>query len=156
MGIEIERKFLLKDESWRSEITQKTSIKQGYLNSEKVRTVRVRVKGQKGFLTIKGKNNNATRKEFEYEIPLSEAEEMLSLCEKPIIEKVRYEIINDKNLWEVDEFEGENKGLIVAEIELESEDESFEIPTWIGNEVTHDPRYFNSSLISHPYHKWTK
>lgn len=152
MGIEIERKFLLKDGSWRSEIAQKTSIKQGYLNSEKMRTVRVRVKGQKGFLTIKGKNNNATRKEFEYEIPLSEAEEMLSLCEKPIIEKVRSEIIRGKNLWEVDEFEGENKGLIVAEIELESEDESFEIPAWIGNEVTHDPRYYNSSLISHPYH----
>jgi len=110
MGIEIERKFLLKDGSWRSEIAQKTSIKQGYLNSEKMRTVRVRVKGQKG------------------------------------------EIIRGKNLWEVDEFEGENKGLIVAEIELESEDESFEIPAWIGNEVTHDPRYYNSSLISHPYH----
>lgn len=156
MGIEIERKFLLKDGSWRSEIAQKTSIKQGYLNSEKMRTVRVRVKGQKGFLTIKGKNNNATRKEFEYEIPLSEAEEMLSLCEKPIIEKVRSEIIRGKNLWEVDEFEGENKGLIVAEIELESEDESFEIPAWIGNEVTHDPRYYNSSLISHPYHGWNK
>lgn len=151
MGTEIERKFLLKNEGWRSVVTSKTTIKQGYLNSKKERTVRIRVRGEKGYLTIKGKSINATRQEFEYEIPISDAESMLLLCEKPIIEKVRSLITVKNKTWEIDEFEGENKGLIVAEIELKTEKEIFTIPPWIGKEVTLDSRYFNSNLISHPY-----
>lgn len=154
MGIEIERKFLLKNEDWRSEVKSKTIIKQGYLNSEKERTVRVRVGNDKGYLTIKGVNINATRQEFEYEIPVKEAELLLLLCEMPIIEKIRNIILNDGNMWEIDEFEKENKGLILAEIELESEEEKFSIPSWLGEEVTHDTRYFNSNLLTHPYSKF--
>ena len=156
MGTEIERKYLLKNEEWKSDVTSKTRIKQGYLNSKKERTVRIRVRGEKGYLTIKGKNISATRQEFEYAIPISDAESMLLLCEKPIIEKVRSLItVNDKT-WEIDEFAGENKGLIVAEIELKSEKEIFAIPSWIGKEVTQDSRYFNCNLISHPYSSFDK
>lgn len=154
MGIEIERKFLLKNEDWRSEITSKTIIKQGYLNSQKERTVRIRVRNDKGYITIKGKNVNATRQEFEYEIPVSDAESMLLLCEMPIIEKIRNIVLDDGNTWEIDEFEGGNKGLILAEIELDSEKEKFRLPSWIGEEVTHDTRFFNSNLITHPYSKF--
>jgi CYTH domain-containing protein len=154
MGIEIERKFLLKNEDWRSEVKSKTIIKQGYLNSEKERTVRVRVVNDKGYLTIKGVNINATRQEFEYEIPVKEAELLLLLCEMPIIEKIRNIILNDGNMWEIDEFEKENKGLILAEIELESEEEKFSIPSWLGEVVSHDPRYFDSQLLTHPYSKF--
>lgn len=156
MGIEIERKFLLKNEDWRSEVTSNTIIKQGYLNSDKERTVRVRVRNKKGYLTIKGESKNATRQEFEYEIPISEAISMLLLCIKPIIEKTRYLVLIGDKTWEIDEFYGENKGLILAEIELEKEEEKFRIPSWIGEDVTHDSRYFNSSLITHPYSKFDK
>jgi adenylate cyclase len=154
MGTEIERKFLMKDDSWRSLATG-TKYRQGYLNSTKERVVRVRTIDDKGFLTIKGITTGATRVEYEYEIPDAEATAMLDdLCEKPLIEKNRYKIALCGFTWEVDEFFGENQGLIVAEVELESEDQQFEKPEWIGEEVTGDPKYFNSNLIQNPYLKW--
>jgi len=154
MGIEIERKFLLTSTHWK-ELAPGTSYRQGYLNSTKERTVRVRTIDDKGFLTIKGLSVGATRIEYEYEIPVADAEHLLDeLCEKPLIEKNRYKITHRGFVWEVDEFFGENKGLIVAEIELESEDQSFDKPEWVGEEVTGDPRYFNSSLIKEPYSQW--
>jgi len=154
MGTEIERKFLLKDDSWRSR-AMGTKYRQGYLNSTRERTVRVRTIDDKGFLTIKGINRGATRVEYEYEIPVAEAEAMLGeLCEKPLIEKCRYKIEYRDLIWEVDEFFGENQGLIMAEVELESEDQRYEKPQWIGEEVTGDPKYFNSNLINNPYRKW--
>lgn len=154
MGIEIERKFLLTSTSWK-ELAPGTSYRQGYLNSTKERTVRVRTIDDKGFLTIKGLSVGATRIEYEYEIPVVDAKHLLDdLCEKPLIEKNRYKITYGGFVWEVDEFFGENKGLIVAEIELESEDQSFDKPEWVGEEVTGDPRYFNSSLIKEPYSQW--
>ncbi len=156
MGIEIERKFLLKNEDWRSEVASRTIIKQGYLNSDKERTVRIRVRNEKGYLTIKGESKNATRQEFEYEIPISDAESMLLLCKKPIIEKTRHLVLVDDKTWEIDDFAGENKGLILAEIELETEEEKFRIPSWVGEEVTQDSRYFNSNLITHPYSRFDK
>jgi CYTH domain-containing protein len=154
MGKEIERKFLLKNDSWRS-LAKGTKYRQGYLNSAKERIVRVRTIDDKGFLTIKGITIGATRVEYEYEILEKEATAMLDeLCEKPIIEKNRYKIDFAGFIWEVDEFFGDNQGLIVAEVELESEDQSFEKPEWIGDEVTGDPKYFNSNLILNPYTKW--
>jgi CYTH domain-containing protein len=154
MGKEIERKFLLKRDAWRS-LAKGTKYRQGYLNSVKERVVRVRTIDDKGFLTIKGITTGATRVEYEYEIPAKEATAMLDdLCEKPIIEKNRYKIDFAGFIWEVDEFFGENQGLIVSEVELESEDQSFEKPEWIGDEVTGDPKYFNSNLILNPYTKW--
>ena len=152
--VEIERKFLIKNEYWKSFVTSKKEIRQGYLNSYYERTVRVRIKGDKGMLTIKGKNNNATRLEFEYEIPLTDARALLNLCEKPIIEKIRYIVEQNNKIWEVDIFEGENDGLKVAEVELNDENESIVLPDWIGEEVTSDTRYFNSNLIKHPFSKW--
>jgi CYTH domain-containing protein len=154
MGIEIERKFLLTSTSWK-QLAPGTLYRQGYLNSTKERTVRVRTIDDKGFLTIKGVSVGATRVEYEYEIPVADAQHLLDdLCEKPLIEKNRYKITHAGFVWEVDEFFGENMGLIVAEIELESEDQSFEKPEWVGEEVTGDPRYFNSSLIKEPYTQW--
>ena len=154
MGVEIERKFLIKDDSWRAN-AKGEKCRQGYLNSAKERVVRVRTIEDKGILTIKGISKGATRAEFEYEIPIAEAKAMLdNLCEKPLIEKKRYKIEFGGHVWEVDEFFGENQGLTVAEVELRSEGESFEKPTWIGEEVTGDPKYFNSNLVQHPYTKW--
>ncbi len=154
MGIEIERKFLLKNDVWR-DLAEGVYYRQGYLNSARERTVRVRIINEKGFLTIKGIADGATRLEFEYEIPKDECNIMLEdLAEKPVIEKNRYKVDYKGLVWEIDEFFGENRGLIVAELELESEDQKFEIPEWIGEEVTGDPRYFNSNLINHPYTKW--
>ena len=154
MGIEIERKFLLTGTTWKN-LAPGTSYRQGYLNSIKERTVRVRTIDDKGFLTIKGISVGATRVEYEYEIPFDDAENLLNeLCEKPIIEKNRYKITHGGFVWEVDEFFGENEGLVVAEIELESEDQTFEKPEWVGEEVTGDPRYFNSNLIKNPFLKW--
>jgi adenylate cyclase len=153
MGKEIERKFLIKNDSWRS--VEGTKYRQGYLNSVKERTVRVRTIDDKGFLTVKGITIGATRLEYEYEVPASDADEMLTeLCEKPLIEKKRYKIPFAGFTFEVDEFFGENEGLIVAEVELESEDQAFDKPEWLGEEVSGDPRYFNSNLIKHPYTKW--
>lgn len=154
MGKEIERKFLVIGEAWRG-LAQGTLYRQGYLNSAKERTVRVRTVGDKAFLTIKGLTVGASRVEYEYEIPFEDGNFLLdNLAEKPIIEKKRYRIPQGKFVWEIDEFFGENQGLIVAEIELESEDEAFDRPEWAGQEVTGDPRYFNSNLIRHPYTRW--
>ena len=154
MGIEIERKFLLTGSTWKH-LAPGTSYRQGYLNSAKERTVRVRTIDDKGFLTIKGISVGATRVEYEYEIPVADAKHLLAdLCEKPIIEKNRYKISHSGFVWEIDEFFGENEGLVVAEIELESEDQTFEKPEWVGEEVTGDPRYFNSNLIKNPFIKW--
>ncbi len=154
MGTEIERKFLVRDNSFRS-LAQGTRYRQGYLNSVKERVVRVRTIDDKGFLTIKGITTGATRAEYEYEIPAKEAEAMLDgLCEQPLIEKNRYKIAHKGFTWEVDEFFGENQGLILAEVELESEDQPYDKPEWITDEVTGDPKYFNSNLIQTPYKNW--
>jgi len=150
--VEIERKFLVNGNSWRN--GQGIRICQGYLNRDKKRTVRVRLSGQKAFLTIKGMNIGATRAEYEYEIPVSHAEELLKICDGPVLEKNRYPVVCDGLKWEVDEFLGDNEGLVVAEVELKSEDQPLTFPEWIGQEVTTDPRYFNSNLCSHPYRKW--
>ena len=154
MGIEIERKFLLKGEAWRA-LGHPVQYRQGYLTRSKERTVRVRRAGEKGYLTIKGISRGAKRTEYEYEIPKEDATAMLNdLVEKPIIEKDRFRIEYNGLTWEIDEFSGDNKGLILAEVELESEDQKIELPDWIGKEVTHDPRYYNSNLVTHPYSKW--
>ncbi|MGB1206319.1 MAG: CYTH domain-containing protein [Chitinophagales bacterium] len=155
MGIEIERKFLVTNESWK-EKTKGILYRQGYLNSEKTRTVRVRTIEEKGFLTIKGISIGAKRAEYEYEIPLADAIALLKMCEKPIISKHRHKLDFEGMVWEIDEFHGENEGLIIAEIELESETQAFAFPEWLGQEVTHDIKYFNSNLIKNPFSKWQK
>lgn len=153
MAREIERKFLVRGDDWRS--GQSALYRQGYLNTDKHRTVRVRVTGDSAFLTIKGITTGATRQEFEYPIPVRDADEMLNgLCEKPLIEKRRYRVPHDNLTWEVDEFLGENEGLVVAEVELASEDQAFEKPDWIGEEVTSDPRYYNANLVQRPFTTW--
>lgn len=154
MGQEIERKFLLKNDGWRA-LAPGTLYRQGYLNSTKERTVRIRTIGDRAFLTIKGITTGATRAEYEYPIPLEDCNAMLdTLAEKPVIEKKRYKIRQGDLTWEIDEFFGENAGLIVAEVELQSEGQAFGKPEWLGAEVTADPRYFNSNLVKHPYTKW--
>ena len=152
MATEIERKFLVEGTSWR----QSTGVRltQGYLNRDKRRTVRVRIAGSRAFLTVKGVSQGATRAEFEYEIPRADAEQMLKLSDGPIVEKNRHVIERDGLKWEVDEFLGENAGLVMAEIELTSEDQPFSRPPWLGREVTHDNRYYNSNLAAHPYQQW--
>ncbi|HYN53614.1 MAG TPA: CYTH domain-containing protein [Methylotenera sp.] len=152
MPIEIERKFLVTGNEWR--VAAGVKFSQGYLNRDKTRTVRVRIAGNQGFLTIKGATVGATRAEFEYEIPLVDAENLLAFCEGPIIQKVRH-ISEYKGFnWEVDEFQGENTGLVIAEIELLSENQPLEKPSWVGEEVTYDTRYFNSNLAQNPYITW--
>ena len=154
MGTEIERKFLLRGEGWRA-LGQPVLLRQGYLSSHKQRVVRVRIEGEQAMLTIKGGNVGATRGEWEYPIPLADAAELLdTLCEQPIIEKYRRRIAVGEHTWEVDEFLGANQGLVFAEIELAAEDEAFDKPDWIGDEVTHDARYYNSNLIRHPFSQW--
>jgi len=153
LGKEIERKFLVRGEAWRA-LASGVRYRQGYLSTVKERTVRVRTVGERGYLTVKGITVGATRKEFEYEIPAADAAALLELCEQPLVEKVRYRIPADGLTWEVDEFEGVNRGLIVAECELASEEQRIELPPWIGAEVTGDPRYFNSNLIAHPFTTW--
>lgn len=154
MGKEIERKYLVKSSEWKN-LAKGTSYRQGYLSTVKERTVRVRTIDDKCFLTIKGITVGASRAEYEYEIPAADANAMLSnLCEKPLIEKNRYKIAHAGLTWEVDEFFGDNDGLIVAEVELTSEDQKIELPAWVGAEVTSDPRYFNSNLTKNPYKNW--
>ncbi|MDN2715566.1 CYTH domain-containing protein [Janthinobacterium sp. SUN120] len=154
MGIEIERKFLLAGDAWRG-LGQSVLLRQGYLSSARERVVRVRIEGEQAMLTIKGANVGATRGEWEYPIPLADAAELLdSLCEQPLIEKVRHRIEHAGMVWEVDEFLGANAGLVVAEIELASEDQPFEKPDWIGAEVSGDARYYNANLIRHPFSQW--
>ena len=154
MAKEIERKFLLKNDNWKTQFSSRKIIKQGYLSTQKERTVRVRILGEKGFLTIKGETVGMTRLEFEYEIPVQEANELLELCKKPLIEKERFIVLIGKLNWEIDIFEGDNKGLNLAEVELEDESQKVEIPDWIGEEVTFDPRYFNSNLVKLPFRLW--
>ena len=154
MGQEIERKFLVDGDAWRS-LAQGTRYRQGYLSTVKERTVRVRTIAEKGYLTIKGVSKGIARAEFEYEIPVDDANALLDgLCERPLIEKDRYKIPFGGLTWEVDEFFGDNAGLIVAEVELESADQAVDTPPWIGLEVSADPRYFNASLIANPYRNW--
>ena len=153
---EIERKFLVESTDFIKESVTHNRIVQGYLNSNPERTVRIRIKGSKGYLTIKGKGNESgtTRFEWEKEITLSEAEALLQLCESGIIDKTRYEVSFGKHTFEVDVFSGENEGLIVAEVELTSENEVFESPNWLGQEVTGDKKYYNSYLSENPYSTW--
>lgn len=155
MGIEIERKFLIINDSWRSLGLGKV-YKQGYIaTAGKMTTIRVRIIGEEAYLTIKSKTEGISRNEFEYPIPLEDAQMMLdTLCDRPLIEKIRYKINYDNLLWEVDEFQGENQGLIIAEVELENESQSINIPDWVGKEVSHDPRYYNVNLAKHPYQIW--
>jgi CYTH domain-containing protein len=154
MALEIERKFLLAGDSWRG-LAPGVEYRQGYLCATKERSVRVRIAGSKGFLTVKGATVGATRSEYEYAIPFEDARSMLEdLCQQPLIEKKRYTIIHQGFSWEVDEFFGLNQGLIVAEIELETEEQSFERPPWIGEEVTGDPRYYNAALCVAPFSTW--
>jgi adenylate cyclase len=154
MATEIERKFLVKGDGWRK-LASGVVYRQGYLNSAKERTVRLRTARDKAFLTIKGITVGASRLEYEYEIPMSDCNAMLdALAEKPLIEKKRYKILFEGNTWEIDEFFGDNAGLVLAEIELHTEDQIFSKPDWIGEEVTNDPRYYNANLVSHPYTKW--
>ena len=153
MGTEIERKFLVFGEQWRE--YECVECRQGYVSADGQRTVRVRVGGQRAFLTVKGATRGATRLEFEYEIPLTDAEEMLvQLCQGPLIEKQRYRIPGGNVTWEVDEFSGANAGLVLAEVELQFEEQPVELPSWIGKEVTDDHRYYNAHLVRHPYQSW--
>jgi adenylate cyclase len=154
MAKEIERKFLVRGNSWRGQDGGKR-YRQGYLSTVKERTVRVRTTGDKGFITIKGESVGATRSEYEYEIPLADANEMLDrLCERPLIEKTRYRVSHEGLAWEIDEFERDNQGLIIAEVELKDETQSVTLPGWIGQEVTGDPRYFNANLVANPFSQW--
>ncbi len=154
--LEIERKFLILSDAYKSEAFKQTRIVQGFLNTNKERTVRVRIKGEKAFITVKGISNpeGTTRMEWEKEIPKEDAETLLAICEPNLIEKIRYEIKSGNHIFEVDEFFGENEGLVVAEIELSSENEKFTKPDWLGKEVTGDVRYYNSQLSILPYRNW--
>ncbi|VAV82777.1 hypothetical protein MNBD_BACTEROID02-210 [hydrothermal vent metagenome] len=154
--IEIERKFLVNSNAFKDEAFKKTKIIQGFLNTDKERTVRVRLKGDKGFITVKGLSSTGglSRFEWEKEISKTDAEALLKLCEKGIIDKIRYEIKVGKHIFEVDEFFGNNRGLIIAEVELNSETETLVKPKWLGQEVTGDIKYYNSQLSKHPFNTW--
>lgn len=154
MGKEIERKFLVLSDAYK-QLTEPVLIRQGFLCDDKFRIVRVRIKGDQASLTVKGISHGAVRTEFEYPIPLGDALEMLGhLCLRPVITKHRYAIHHGGLTWEVDEFFDENRGLVVAEVELDDENQTISKPEWIGEEVTHDARYFNANLVKHPYSKW--
>jgi adenylate cyclase len=156
MGLEIERKFLLSDEAWRAQIESSQRLAQGYLGGTRA-SVRVRVGGGRGWLNIKSRELGHSRLEYEYEIPLADAEAMLArLADGAVIEKTRHRLRYGAHCWEIDEFYGENQGLIVAEIELQHPAEAFERPPWLGIEVTDDPRYYNSNLVAHPYSQWRR
>jgi len=153
---EIERKFLVTSDVFKKEANKQTRITQGYLSSAPERTVRVRIKGEKGYITVKGigSASGASRFEWEKEIPVSEVDELLKICEPGVIDKIRYEIPAGKYTFEVDEFFGDNEGLTMAEIELDDENAAFDIPAWLGEEVTGDSRFYNSMLMKNPYKKW--
>ncbi|MEJ2793130.1 CYTH domain-containing protein [Iodobacter sp. LRB] len=153
MATEIERKFLLSNEDWRKEVHQSSRIAQGYLSSDPDRVVRVRLRAEQGFITIKGKTAGIERLEYEYEIPFTDAEALLALCPN-VLDKTRYLIDFSGYIWEIDEFHGENAPLIIAELELPASDASYIKPAWLGEEVSDDPRYFNSYLSEHPYSSW--
>jgi CYTH domain-containing protein len=153
MATEIERKFLVKSDAWR-EGPPGTEIRQGYLARGEKHVVRVRLAGDEAFITVKGAGKGISRSEFEYPVPVEDAREMLALCPPPLIEKTRHERHHAGHLWEVDEFHGDNAGLIVAEIELDAEDRDFEKPDWVGEEVSDDPRYLNARLAERPWRDW--
>ena len=154
MGTEIERKFLVVGETWQGQ-GEGTVYRQGYLSVDPERTVRVRLAGETGFLTVKGITEGASRAEFEFVIPRDEAAEMLdTLCLRPLIEKTRFRIPHGGVVWELDEFFGENEGLIIAEVELSHEDQAFDLPEWAGEEVTGDRRYYNANLVENPFKSW--
>jgi adenylate cyclase len=156
MNVEIEKKFLVSSDTYKNEAEKQVRITQGYLSTVPERTVRVRIKADKGYLTIKGKGSEsgASRYEWEKEIPLPEAQELLELCEPGVIDKTRFLVKSANHTFEVDEFYGDNEGLVVAEVELGAEDESFEKPAWIAEEVTGEDRYYNAMLIKTPYKTW--
>ena len=153
MGVEIERKFKVKEHFRPTGVG--IEMAQGYLSRDPRRTVRIRIAGIQGFLTIKGETCGATRSEYEYEIPAEEARELLALCDTPLVEKTRYVEMLCGKRWEVDIFHGANEGLRVAEIELAAEAETFALPEWVGDEVTGERRYYNAALIAHPYSAWS-
>jgi adenylate cyclase len=155
MPVEIERKFLLKNDNWRAQAEQSTRIRQGYLGALAKASVRIRVEGDHANINIKSAELSMRRMEYEYSIPLEEANEMLDrLCEHTQIDKLRHIVKYGKHVWEIDEFFGDNAGLVVAEIELGNEIEKFDMPGWAGEDVTEDPRYYNVNLVKHPYKKW--
>lgn len=159
MAIEIERKFLVLNDTWRRQPDggelPGVPFRQGYIPTEGMTTVRVRLEGNQAKLTIKGQNQGLTRAEFEYPIPTADAEDMLDqLCSRPLIEKTRYFRAEQDVTWEIDVFEGENAGLVIAEVELQSEDQQVDLPDWLGEEVSEDPRYYNVNLVTNPYSKW--
>lgn len=157
MAREIERKFLVTGEGWRQGVERSVRYRQGYLSSDKGCSIRVRVSEAGAHLNIKSATLGVQRHEFEYAIPLADAHEMLdTLCSGPLIEKTRHYVPHGGHLWEVDVFEGDNAGLVVAEIELAREDEPFERPDWVGEEVSQDPRYYNVCLVEHPYKTWAR
>jgi adenylate cyclase len=155
MALEIERKFLVINDGWRDQVRDSVLIRQGYLAGSEQASVRVRLSGNQANLNIKSATLGVRRTEYEYEIPVSDANDMLDqLCDKPLIEKTRYHVPYADHLWEVDVFCGDNDGLVVAEIELVDENEAFALPPWVGDEVSHDPRYYNVCLVKHPYKRW--
>jgi len=155
MGVEIERKYLVRSDAWREKVQRASRMRQGYLTEAGPASVRVRVAGDKGYLNIKSMTVGVERHEYEYEIDLGEANEILdNLCIGPRIEKTRYYVEDGGHLFEVDVFEGENAGLVVAELELTEVDQPVNIPDWLGDEVSDDPRYYNVSLVRHPYSRW--
>ncbi|WP_445628761.1 CYTH domain-containing protein [Nostoc sp. DSM 114167] len=154
MAKEIERKYLVRGDSWRG-LAEGSVYRQGYIATQDKATVRIRVVGEKSYLTIKGPNLKYSRLEFEYPIPVQDAQEILeTLCQRPFIEKTRYKIESGGLIWEIDEFDGVNKGLILAEVELTDENQQIELPNWIGQEVSDDSRYFNSNLVKYPFSQW--
>jgi adenylate cyclase len=156
MALEIERKFLLRSDEWRKKVTSRSLLRQGYLGASTRSSIRARIAGDSAWLNLKSKRSGLSRLEYEYPIPLSDADEILTqLCEGPLIEKYRHELPLGEHVWEIDEFLGDNAGLIVAEIELDDETETFERPIWLGEEVTHDVRYYNFNLASHPFKSWS-
>lgn len=157
MAVEIEHKFLLANDGWRKHISRSVKYRQGYLSSQPTSSIRIRISDKQAWLNIKSATIGTHRHEYEYEIPVTDANEIISnLCGKPLIEKTRHFVIDDGNLWEIDEFEGCNQGLCIAEIELSSIGQSFAKPDWLGEEVTHDLRYYNNNLAIRPYLEWSE
>ena len=154
MAYEIERKFLVTDPSWRAEVFDSVLMFQGYIHSDPQNAVRIRTAGERAWLTVKSALTHLKRAEYEYEVPLADAIEMLNLCPRPPLEKVRHSLTHAGRHWVIDEYRGENSGLVVTEIELDSEDEDFERPAWVGEEVSEDPRYLSVCLYERPYNSW--
>ena len=156
MGVEIEKKFLLANDNWRTQVEKSIKFSQGYLVGSEKASVRVRIEADKSNINVKGATLGIRRQEFEYAIPMEDAKELLeTLCDRPIIEKTRHYVYSGEHVWEIDEFSGDNEGLIVAEIELKNEDENFAMQDWLGEEVSGDKRYYNSMLIKNPYKNWS-